>query len=197
MKTTALIPARKGSKRIPGKNFKSFCGKPLIYWSIKLALDSPVISDVIVSTDSPQIASFSKSLGAQVPELRPSHLSTDSATSADMAIYHFQHIPTVDLILLQPTSPIRALSDITNFYTYAINNQIPQLVSCIDIHHYLSLYQKLYPNSLTSDISDPVYVPNGSLYYTTKDALYSNSSFVPAGFTPFPMDKLHSIDIDT
>ena len=196
MQTTALIPARKGSKRIPGKNSKPFCGQPLIYWSIKRALDCPFVCEVIVSTDCPDIASFSLALGASVPELRPHHLCTDSASSVDMAIHHFHHISTDDFLLLQPTSPIRSVSDISNFYAYAVNHNISQLVSCIDIHHYLTLYQQVYSLSFTNHTPPAVYVPNGSLYYTTKNALSSNLSFVSPGFTPYPMDKIHSIDID-
>ncbi len=197
MSTSALIPARKGSKRIPGKNFKNFCGQPLIYWSIKVALECPIINQVIVSTDCPHIASYSESIGAFVPELRPPHLCTDSATSADMAIYHFKHITNDDFLLLQPTSPIRSAIDIQNFYMFAVNHQTAQLVSCVDIQHYLSLYCKIYTIPIPTSIVNPAYIPNGSLYYTTKNALYANSSFLSKDFCPYPMDKMHSIDIDT
>ena len=72
-----IIPARVGSKRIPKKNIKIFCDKPMIEWSINAALNSKCFDKVIVSTDSEEIASISRNLGAEVPFLRPKNLSDD------------------------------------------------------------------------------------------------------------------------
>lgn len=77
MKTLAVIPARGGSKRIPGKNIKSFCGKPMIAYSIQAALDSGLFDKVLVSTDSEQIAQVAEQHGAEVPFMRPASLSDD------------------------------------------------------------------------------------------------------------------------
>ena len=71
MSLIALIPARGGSKEIPRKNIRSFCGKPLLQWSIDIALASPSVERVIVSTDDPKIASIGKAGGAEIPFLRP------------------------------------------------------------------------------------------------------------------------------
>lgn len=73
----AVIPARGGSKRIPGKNIKEFAGKPLIAYSIQAAINSKLFEKVIVSTDSEQIADIARRYGAEVPFLRPEHLSND------------------------------------------------------------------------------------------------------------------------
>jgi len=73
----AVIPARGGSKRIPGKNIRLFSGKPLINYSIEAAINSQLFDKVIVSTDSEEIKALSISLGAEVPFLRPEHLSND------------------------------------------------------------------------------------------------------------------------
>lgn len=73
----AIIPARGGSKRIPGKNIKLFCGKPLIAYSIEAARKSGLFEKVIVSTDSPEVADIAKEFGAEVPFIRPSELSND------------------------------------------------------------------------------------------------------------------------
>ncbi len=75
----AIIPARGGSKRIPGKNIKNFLGKPIIAYSIETALESKLFSDVMVSTDSDEIASVAKNYKAAVPFLRSEHTSNDSA----------------------------------------------------------------------------------------------------------------------
>jgi N-acylneuraminate cytidylyltransferase len=73
----AVIPARGGSKRIPGKNIKPFCGKPMIAWSIEAALDSGCFDRVVVSTDSEEIAKVAREFGAEVPFIRPASLSDD------------------------------------------------------------------------------------------------------------------------
>lgn len=72
-----IIPARGGSKRIPKKNIKDFCGKPMISWTINAAINSQCFDKIIVSTDSEEIASISKKYGAEVPFLRPKHISDD------------------------------------------------------------------------------------------------------------------------
>ena len=84
MSRVAIIPARGGSKRIPGKNIKAFFGKPLISYPIKVAKGSGLFDDIIVSTDSEEIASISQSYGACVPFLRPAELADDFATTVDV-----------------------------------------------------------------------------------------------------------------
>jgi N-acylneuraminate cytidylyltransferase len=73
----AVIPARGGSKRIPRKNIKLFCGKPIIGWSIEAAQDSECFDRIIVSTDDEEIADIARSFGAEVPFLRPKNLSDE------------------------------------------------------------------------------------------------------------------------
>ena len=79
-----LIPARGGSKRIPRKNIREFRGKPMIAWSISAAQESSCFDQIIVSTDDEEIAEVSRSFGADVPFLRPSHLADDQATTQDV-----------------------------------------------------------------------------------------------------------------
>jgi len=79
--TIAIIPARGGSKRIPRKNIRPFCGKPMIARSIEAALESGVFDAVVVSTDDEEIASVAESFGAQVPFRRPAELSNDHAAT--------------------------------------------------------------------------------------------------------------------
>jgi len=81
----AIIPARGGSKRIPRKNIKPFCGKPMIAWSIEAALQSDCFEHVLVSTDDTEIAEIAQTFGAEVPFMRPAHLSDD-------------HTPTIPVI---------------------------------------------------------------------------------------------------
>lgn len=112
MRILALIPARGGSKRLPGKNVKLLGGLPLIAWTIRSALESQVCVDVVVSTDDPEIKRVSCHYGASVSGLRPIELATDTASSVDVALhaldeYEAGHSPVDGLMLLQPTSPFR------------------------------------------------------------------------------------------
>ena len=107
-----LIPARGGSKQLPGKNIKLLGDKPLINWMIDVAQGIPEICEILVSTDDPKIAAIAKAAGAYVPWLRPESLATDQATSVDVALHALDWYETengvVDgLLLLQLTSPFR------------------------------------------------------------------------------------------
>lgn len=85
-KAVAIITARGGSKRIPNKNIKNFCGKPILSYSIQAALDSKLFDEVMVSTDSNQIADIAKKFGAQVPFMRSEETASDYATTADVLL---------------------------------------------------------------------------------------------------------------
>lgn len=112
MKTLAIIPARGGSKRLPGKNTKPLRDVPLIGWSIRFAQAYPRFDKVVVSTDAPDIAAASLAEGLPVPRLRPEHLATDTASSVDVVLDVLDREAEAgqlfDLVaLLQPTSPMR------------------------------------------------------------------------------------------
>lgn len=102
-----LIPARGGSKGVPNKNIKMIYGKPLIVWTIERALQSHLLDEVIVSTDSEEIAAIAKENGAKVM-IRPAELATDTASTQDVMKYTLQQVPADILVLLQPTSPCRS-----------------------------------------------------------------------------------------
>ncbi len=111
-----VIPARAGSKSIKNKNMKLFCGKPLIYWSIKIALESK-LGPVCVSTDSQEIREYAISLGCISPFLRPENLATDTTPTEPVLAHAYQYFKDAQfdykyLVLLQPTSPFRVLEDL-------------------------------------------------------------------------------------
>jgi CMP-N,N'-diacetyllegionaminic acid synthase len=115
----ALIPARGGSKGLPGKNVRPLLGKPLVAWSIEQALSSKYIDKVVVSTESPIIASIARRYGADVPFLRPKKLATGKAKTIDVIFhvvdYFNKRKENFDyLVLLEPTSPLRGTSDLDN-----------------------------------------------------------------------------------
>ena len=116
----AIIPARGGSKGIPRKNIIELCGKPLIGWSIDIALKIQNISGVVVSTDDKEIAIISKRYGAEVPFIRPKKLAQDQTPTINVlqhAIKWFEKNEGVSydtIVLLEPTSPARMTEDIHN-----------------------------------------------------------------------------------
>lgn len=113
-----LILARGGSKRLPGKNVRPLAGKPLVAWSVEAARACPAIHDVVVSTDDVAIADAARQAGARVPFLRPPALAADSSTSADAALHALAFLREQEgcsydaVILLEPTSPLRASGDL-------------------------------------------------------------------------------------
>lgn len=114
----ALILARGGSKRLPGKNIRPLAGKPLIAWSIEAARACAAVSDVVVSTDDAAIADAARAHGARVPFLRPPALAGDTSTSADAALHALDWLARNEgarfdaVMLLEPTSPLRASTDL-------------------------------------------------------------------------------------
>lgn len=115
MRTLAVIPARSGSKRVPGKNIRTFAGKPLIAWSIEFAQSVAQFEKLVVSTDSEEIAQVARREGVNISYLRPPELSTDTSKTID-AVLHALDLEAADgrqydlVALLQPTSPIRLLA---------------------------------------------------------------------------------------
>lgn len=114
----AVIPARGGSKSVPGKNIRPLAGKPLINWSIEVARQTSEIDRVIVSTDDSKIASVSRECGAEV-YIRPAHLATDEALVIDALKDLIQTLRAEQesfewLVLLEPTCPLRTPEDVHN-----------------------------------------------------------------------------------
>lgn len=120
-KAVAIIPARIGSKRIPKKNIKDFFGKPLIAYSIETAIKSNLFDEVIVSTDSDEIAEVSKSYGAKVPFLRPDDLSDDHTTAFDVMDYMIKYFEKSNknykyVCMIYPTSPLLQIQYLVKGY---------------------------------------------------------------------------------
>ena len=128
MKIVALIPARGGSKGIPNKNSKNFCGKPLIAHSIETAKQSIFINEIVVSTDSLEISNVALEHGASVPFLRPSEISQDYSPDIDFFKHYLgwlkecgKEIPDL-FIHLRPTYPIRDVQFLDNCIEQMISN---------------------------------------------------------------------------
>jgi CMP-N,N'-diacetyllegionaminic acid synthase len=133
-KNVAVIPARSGSRGVPAKNIRDFAGKPLIAWTIELALAARGVSRVIVSTDSEQIADVARQYGAEVPFLRPSSIANAETpiepvlAHAWQWLYDNENYLADSLILLFPTNPLRLKNHVEEcielFYSSAVDSVI-------------------------------------------------------------------------
>ncbi|MEM9260760.1 MAG: acylneuraminate cytidylyltransferase family protein, partial [Bacteroidota bacterium] len=115
MKILGLIPARSGSKGVPRKNIRLLGGLPLLEWTVREALSAGVFTQLVVSTESEEIAAIARRAGAAVPFLRPEHLASDTAKSIDVVYAVLAELErlgeTYDAVcLLQPTTPFRSSS---------------------------------------------------------------------------------------
>jgi len=109
----ALIPARAGSERVPGKNVRPLAGHPLLAYSIAAARESGLFEQVVVSTDSDEIASVATRYGAEIPELRPAALGTATSPDIEWVQHMLSVLPDYELFsLLRPTSPFRGAKTI-------------------------------------------------------------------------------------
>lgn len=138
--TVAIIPARAGSKGIPSKNIISFCGKPLITWTIEQALSAKGIHSVWVTSDSDDILDVAENCGANTIK-RPANISGDEATSESAWLHALDYIEksgiAVDVVVgLQPTSPIRHFYDIDNALLQFHEEKLNSLFSAVEIEDF-------------------------------------------------------------
>ena len=108
----ALIPARGGSQRVPGKNVLPLAGHPLLAWSIASARESGIFARVVVSTDSEEIAEVARRYGADVPGLRPAELASATSPDVEWVLHAMQGRDEDAFALLRPTSPFRTAATI-------------------------------------------------------------------------------------
>lgn len=210
-----LIPARGGSKGVPGKNIRLLAGRPIIVHTIEQALKVADSSgNVVVSTDSSDIAEVSRNAGARVPFLRPANLATDTSGSREVMLHAWdffrEHGEAFDcIVLLQPTSPLRNPSDIRRAVELYESNRPDMVVSVrgarsnpyynafeCDEKGYLRISKG---DGLLTRRQDapPVWEFDGSIYVINPEALRSAPSLARMErIVPLPVDGPW-IDIDT
>ena len=214
MKILALIAARGGSKRIPGKNIRPLGGRPLIVWSIDVARGIPEICDILVSTDAADIAKVARDAGALVPWMRPAELASDTAASVDVCLHALDwyeaNIGKVDgLLLLQPTSPFRSRETVSRgIELFRTHQRRPVLgFSPATSHPMWCFYldgETMRPFVDGSAIHDrsqdlaPAFVINGAFYLITPRDLRIQRSFLCDAMVPLIINRPEeTIDIDT
>lgn len=213
-KVIAIIPARGGSKGLPGKNIRPLCGKPLIAWSIEQALRSECVDKVLVTTDSEEIANVAKRYGAEVPFIRPSELATDYTPSFEVishALSYYRDFLGVTFdysILLEPTSPLRERDDIDemakklddlnqSFDGIVTIGEVayhPSIMKKCDSHKLLPVFPELVQKSRRQD-HDTVYWPFGT-FMTKTDTLLREKSFYPSRLTHYKIKRYQCYEID-
>jgi CMP-N,N'-diacetyllegionaminic acid synthase len=140
MRILGIIPARGGSKGVPGKNIKLLNGKPLLQYTVEIALESQYLTDVILSSDDTQIITVAESLGVQVPFIRPTALAEDKTPTIDVIIHALQwfekQVVFFDAVcLLQVTSPFRTVEFLDRAITKFMDSGCDSLVSVQKVPH--------------------------------------------------------------
>jgi N-acylneuraminate cytidylyltransferase/CMP-N,N'-diacetyllegionaminic acid synthase len=209
----ALIPARGGSKGLPGKNILSFCGKPLIARTILEAQKSRYLDKVVVSTDDEAIAGVSRKYGACVPFLRPRKLATSTSNMIDVVLHCLDSLVKKNemfdmVVLLQPTSPLRTTQDIDRAIELFFKKKATSVISvCVSEHHpwwSISLGKGFKVDKFLGGSSlhknrqvlPDYFRINGAVYISTAELLREKRSFLSRNTYAYIMSPEKSIDID-
>lgn len=209
----AVIPARGGSKRIPGKNIKSFCGKPMIAWSIEEAKASGCFDRIIVSTDDLEIAETAKAWGAEVPFLRPPELSDDHTgtlpvirhavewfsqndTPLDYACCIYATAPFVSAEFLR--AGLGILQQEQCSYAFSVTSYpFPiQRAVRIDYEGRVGMFQPEHFNSRSQDLEE-AWHDAGQFYWGSAEAWREQRPLFSAHSAPIKLPRYRVQDIDT
>ena len=214
-RVVAIVPARGGSKGLPGKNLRKLCGKPLIAWSIEQGRACSYVDTVLVSTDSEEMAAAATMHGARVPFLRPAELAGDGASSIDVLLHAVDYLVSVGetydyLVLLEPTSPLRDVADIAGALelldsTAACESVVG--VAKVESAHPAFLFtvrggllepmSGAQPTGLRrQDLKEDYYFLEGSIYASSISSLRKARSFYHSATSPLVVDRFKAIEID-
>lgn len=208
----AIVPARAGSKRLPGKNMALLGGEPLVAYTLRAALGAKRLSRVVVSTDDAELARFATAAGVEVFFPRPAELATDTASVIDV-LRHVVHVleekgESVDVVvLLQPTSPFRTNQHIDAALELFTSSRVDTVTTVrpVSEHPYwLWVHEQdhLSPLYAPEHIAmgrhqlPPYYVETGAIYIVSREVL-SRDGLYGDRVVPFLMNELASVDIDT
>ncbi|MGE3609171.1 MAG: acylneuraminate cytidylyltransferase family protein [Bacteriovoracaceae bacterium] len=209
-----VIPARGGSKGVPGKNIKDLAGKPLIAYSIEAAMKAKCLTDLIVSTDDEKIAEVAKKFGGKVPFLRPGELATDKALSIEAinhALIEMEKLTGAKydyVVLLQPTTPFRTADDIDAAFAKLEEGNCDSVVSLVDVgaNHPARMYE-IKNDELVSIMDEgvtmkprqelpPIYIRSGDVYMTKRDLALEKKSMMSGICRPITIPRERAVNID-
>lgn len=209
----ALVPARGGSKGLPRKNLVLLRGQPLLYYTLKSALDSSVVDQTFLSSDDAEILDFGGRLGVRTVN-RPAVCATDDASAVEV-VRHF--IGTLSdemrardplLVYLQPTSPLRDARHIDRAFALLGEHGATMLVSVVEMqkspyksfmlddrNRLRSLFNERLSNARRQDLPR-TFIPNGAIYVFSVEEFVARGGFPSNGSVPYVMSEADSIDID-
>lgn len=209
----AIIPARGGSKRIPRKNIKEFCGKPMIAWSIEAALQSGCCKQVIVSTDDAEIAAIARQYGAEVPFVRPVELSDDHTGTIPVIAHAIrwlssQGVAVEQVCCLYATAPfvtpqdirrgLDALSAGNSDYAFSVTSYPFPIQRAIRITATgrVEMFQPEYFNTRSQDLEE-AYHDAGQFYWGRATAWLAGRPIFSSDAVPVILPRHQVQDIDT
>jgi pseudaminic acid cytidylyltransferase len=209
----AIIPARGGSKRIPKKNIKLFSGKPMISYSIQAAIQAGIFDDVIVSTDSQEIAQMAIRSGANVPFMRPAKLADDFATTADVLLhaidYYNDQGKKIDFFCcIYATAPFIRLSDIIKGYETLRSKNATSVFTVTSFSYSIFRALKINKNgtismfwpeniNVRSNDLPEAYHDAGQFYWANTVKFYEAKSLFAKDSLPIVLPRYIAQDIDT
>lgn len=208
-----VIPARGNSKRIPKKNIKNFHGKPIIAWSIELAIKSKCFDKIIVSTDDAKISKIAKDYGAETPFVRPKNLSDDHTETVHVISHAIQwyirrNIKPQYVCCIYATAPFVKIKDLKrglkilkktkcNFTFLATNYNYPiQRSFKIKNNGKLKMFYPKYLNYRSQDLEQS-YHDVGQFYWGTADAWSKKKNIISTNSIPILISRESAVDIDT
>lgn len=203
-KILAVIPARGGSRRLPGKNIKLLGDKPLIAWTIECAQKSSYIDKLILSSDDSDIINVARKCGCCVPFIRPAELATSLATSEAMlehAIISMNERYDY-VVLLQPTSPFRQTVDIDDCIKLCIDKNAPSVESMTEISENPAWMFNVDDNNTFSHACNitsnaKIYILNGAIYVINCNEFLKSHLINYPDTLVYIMPRDRSVDIDT
>ncbi len=214
MKILGLIPARAGSKGVPGKNRRLIAGQSLVERTFRTAMDAGILDRIVVSTDDFEVLSIAQKIGLEVPFVRPQELANDSASMIDVAIHALEHL-AVDgyrpaaVMLLQPTSPLRTVSHIRQAVGMLGSSDSVCSVFPVPLTmcpHYVmkmdamgNLVNFLDEGRAVTRRQDvpQAFVRDGTIYLTRTSVLTEQRSFYGARCQPMVLEPWESLSIDS
>lgn len=213
MRNLAIIPARSGSKGLKNKNIKDLNGKPLIAYTIEAALKTKIFDEVMVSTDSEEYSNIAKDYGASVPFLREKEYSSDIASSWDVVKsvlkkYELMGMDFDNVVLLQPTSPLRTKEDILRAFEIREEKNAKVIISVCEVDHSPVLANTIpedgslkgFLGSKYIDIPrqeiETYYRINGAIYLCDVKYLLNEKNLYGSETFALLMEEYNSIDID-
>ena len=213
----AVIPARGGSKGVPRKNLVQLCGRPLIAYTIEAGLSAKSVSRLVVSTEDEEIVSVARSLGADVPFIRPATLATDAAQSLPVVQHAVQAVEEVEgtpydvIVMLQPTTPLRTAGDVDSAVTLLLESGADSVVSVVDVggHHPYRMKRIDDDGRLVNFVDQgfedmrprqelpPVYLRSGDIYASRRAVIMDENTLVGKNCRAIVIPQSRAVNIDT